>query len=70
MIPLTALYNYYDIDRPKLTPQKNPFEYIVPPRTKGGRNNKLEVNQRQQQILCVIFETIIKKWSSTKSFKC
>ena len=30
MIPLTTLYNDY-IDRPKLTEQKNPFEYIVPP---------------------------------------
>ena len=30
MIPLTTLYDDY-IDRPKLTEQKNPFEYIVPP---------------------------------------
>ena len=29
------------IDRPKLTEQKNPFEYIVPPPPpKWGRNNK------------------------------
>ena len=32
MIPLTFLYDEY-IDRPKLTEQKNPFEYIVPPPT-------------------------------------
>ena len=30
MIPLTFLYDEY-IDRPKLSEQKNPFEYIVPP---------------------------------------
>ena len=29
MIPHTTLYDDY-IDRPKLTEQKNPFEYIVP----------------------------------------
>ena len=30
MIPLTTLYNG-NIDRPKLSEQKNPVEYIVPP---------------------------------------
>ena len=30
MIPLNFLYYKY-IDRPKLSEQKNPFEYIVPP---------------------------------------
>ena len=30
MIPLTTLYDDY-IDRPKLSEQKNPVEYIVPP---------------------------------------
>ena len=30
MIPLTILYDEY-IDRPKLTEQKKPVEYIVPP---------------------------------------
>ena len=30
MIPVSTLYDEY-IDRPKLTEQKNPFEYIVPP---------------------------------------
>ena len=34
MIPLTFLCDEY-IDRPKLTEQKNPFEYIVPPPTSG-----------------------------------
>ena len=30
MIPVSTLFDEY-IDRPKLTEQKNPFEYIVPP---------------------------------------
>ena len=30
MIPLSFLYDEY-IDRPKLSEQKKPFEYIVPP---------------------------------------
>ena len=34
MMPLTFLYDEY-IDRPKLTEQKNPFEYIVPAPTSG-----------------------------------
>ena len=34
MIPLTFLYEEY-IDRPKLSEQKNPFEYIVPTPTSG-----------------------------------
>ena len=34
MIPLTILYDEY-IDRPKLTEQKNPMEYIVPSTTSG-----------------------------------
>ena len=32
MIPLTVLCDEY-IDRPKLSEQKKPFEYIVPPPT-------------------------------------
>ena len=38
MIPFTFLCDEY-VDRPKLTEQKNPFEYIVPPPDKWGRNN-------------------------------
>ena len=34
MIPLTFLYDEF-IDRPKLSEQKKPFEYIVPPPTSG-----------------------------------
>ena len=44
MIPLTTLYDEY-IDRPKLTEQKKPLEYIVPPSPlKWGRNNKRNDN--------------------------
>ena len=35
MIPVSTLYGEY-IDRPKLTEQKNPFEYIVPPPSRGS----------------------------------
>ena len=39
MIPVSTLYDEY-IDRPELSEQKNPFEYIVPPRPlQRGRNN-------------------------------
>ena len=34
MMLLTILHDEY-IDRPKLTEQKNPFQYIVPPPTSG-----------------------------------
>ena len=34
MIPLTFHYDEY-IDQPKLSEQKNQFEYIVPPPTSG-----------------------------------
>ena len=40
MIPLTTLFDDY-IDRPILTEQKNPFESIVPPPIKVGRNNEV-----------------------------
>ena len=43
MIPVSTLYDEY-IDRPKLSEQKNPFEYIVPPPPpplKRGRKNNL-----------------------------
>ena len=36
MIPLTFLYDEY-MDRPKMSEQKNPFDYIVPPSTSGVR---------------------------------
>ena len=53
MMLLTILYDDY-IDRPKLTEQKNPFEYIVPPPTKVGRN-KIAIlgfiNSRQSKFL-------------------
>ena len=42
LIPVTFLCDEY-IDRPKLTAQKKtPFEYIVPPPHKWGRNNYVD----------------------------
>ena len=38
MIPLIFLYDDYS-DRPKLSEQKNPFEYIVSPRQVGQNKN-------------------------------
>ena len=34
MLPLTTLYDEY-VDRPNLSEQKNPFEYIIPPPSRG-----------------------------------
>ena len=51
MIPVSTLYDEY-IDRPKLTEQKNPFEYIVPPPSRGVRNNKFKVG------LCSMLESV------------
>ena len=45
MIPLATLYDEYN-DRSKLTEQKNPFEYIVPP-PQVGRNNKLKKRSKK-----------------------
>ena len=48
MIPLTFLNDEY-IDRPKLSEQKNPFEYIVPAPTSGvGTINQLSTFQEQK----------------------
>ena len=43
MITLTNLYDDY-IDRPKLTEQKNPFEYIVPPSPLKWGSEQLNIN--------------------------
>ena len=43
MIPLTFFYNEY-IARPKLSEQKNPFEYIVPPPTRGVETKMTQLN--------------------------
>ena len=45
MIPVSTLYDEY-IDRPKLTEQKNPFEYIVPSPLKRGRNNQKSIDSK------------------------
>ena len=49
MIPVSTLYDEY-IDRPKLTePKKKPFEYIVPPPLKRGRNNEKNSSSLRKQ---------------------
>ena len=45
MIPLTFLYEEY-IDRPKLSEQKNTFEYIVPLPTSGVGTKRKTQNFR------------------------
>ena len=47
MIPLIFLYYEY-IDRPKLTEQKNPFEYIVPPPKRGGTIKKVKFSSSKK----------------------
>ena len=42
MMPLTFLYDEY-IDRPKLSEQKNQFEFIVPPPTSGVRTIMVKI---------------------------
>ena len=44
MILLTALHDEY-IDRQKMTEQKNPVEYIVPPPLKWAGTIKLRENE-------------------------
>ena len=45
MVPVSTLYDEY-IDRPKLTEQKNPFEYIVPPPPlRGVRTTMVRVEE-------------------------
>ena len=46
MIPLTILHDEY-IDRPKLTEQKNPFEYIVSPHPPQVGSEQLSENVLQ-----------------------
>ena len=49
MIPVSTLYDEY-IDRPKLTEQKNPFEYIVPSPSRGvGLKNVQKTDKEHSQ---------------------
>ena len=49
MIPLTFLYDEY-IHRPKLSEQKKPFEYIVPPPSSGiGTKNPNHIANRENK---------------------
>ena len=56
MIPLTFLYDEY-IDRPKLTEQKNPFEYIVPSRTSGVGTINMQTLGSKQFKNCIALST-------------
>ena len=47
MIPLTFLCDEYT-DRPKLSEQKKPFEYIVPPPTRGVGTFMVGVTENQR----------------------
>ena len=49
MIPVSTLYDEY-IDRRKLTEQKNPFEYIVPPPSRGVGTIKTFLNDNKWSI--------------------
>ena len=49
MVSFSILYDEY-IDRPKLTEQKKPFVYILPPPT---RNNKVDCLERHKVIICL-----------------
>ena len=50
MIPVSTLFDQY-IDRPKLTEQKNSFEYIVPPPpTEVSRNKNFEQRNLNQNL--------------------
>ena len=42
MIPVSTLYDEY-IDRPKLTEQKKPSEYIVPPPPQEGSEQQAPI---------------------------
>ena len=55
MIPVTFLYDEH-IDRPKLSEQKNPFEYIVPPPQVGSeqQGEKWARDQSNSFLLCFV----------------
>ena len=46
MILLTFLYDEY-IDKPKLSEQKKPFEYIIPPPTSGVGTIIIRLREKQ-----------------------
>ena len=55
MVPLTTLYDDY-IDRPNLTEQKKPFEYIVPPPIKWVGTTKFAISS--QKLLVYVFSLL------------
>ena len=55
MIPVSTLYDEY-IERRKFTEQKNPFEYIVPPPSRGSEQlifKNLRKNFRKSKLQIV-----------------
>ena len=50
MILVSTLYDEY-IDRPKVSEQKNPFEYIVPPPSRGVGTIKLKICETNDELL-------------------
>ena len=52
---MTTLYDEY-IDRPKLTEQKNPFEYIVPPPSQEGSEQKSKFRTLKDIIMSLILQ--------------
>ena len=71
MIPVSTLYDEY-IDRRKLTEQKNPFEYIVPPPSRGvgtkkfgGKVLKDEKNCDPARVILILF-----RYFMTHNFFC
>ena len=66
MIPLTTLYDEY-IDRSNLTEQKNPFEYIVPPTSRGSE--QLKQIETIAQELTDDFETKLRQRHQNQLFQ-
>ena len=60
MIPVSTLYHEY-IGRPKLTEQKNPFEYIVPPPPSRGVETKNENRLNFGTLIGIFLKTNFRK---------
>ena len=59
MIQLTTLYDEY-LDRSKLSEQKNPFEYIVTPRSTGVRTLNLHFTNGPKPKSSLLFISLMK----------
>ena len=77
MIPLTTLYDEY-IDRSKLTEQKNLFEYIVPPPSRGVRTSNCRMKfphhdhmyfyQQLRRNVFFLFQVCVDEWDLFQHF--